>query len=166
MQSWKAKYGLDPVDETINRDEDSFIWWNMTQLHEMLTYEQQHRLTEKMNLVKDQVESKLEMKFIQVNLVLELFEELFSEYQHLPQDKKTKQQIRKNALMKALKKSFMNEFPVGAERERFKDSSQVLNYSWRLFQDKINQNINLLADKNNPRIKFNKDKYYEFRFGT
>lgn len=77
MMSWKAKYGLDPVDETINREESGFIWWNMTQLHEILTYEQLCRLTEKMNLIKDQAESNLEMKFIQVNLILELFEELF-----------------------------------------------------------------------------------------
>lgn len=68
--------------------------------------------------------------------------------------------------MKALKKSLVSEFPVGAERERFKDSSQVLNYSWRLFRDKINQNISLLADKNNPSVQFNKEKYYEFRYGT
>ena len=40
-----------------------------------------------------------------------------------------------------------------------------MNYSWKLFVDKINQKVPLLTEVKNPRIEFNNQKYFEYIYG-
>lgn len=70
--------------------------------------------------------------------------------------------IKEFAALKVYRKSLEMEKPVTSETVPFNHPSQMLNYSWRLFRDKMNSNTILLQDKENPRVKFNISKYFEF----
>ena len=74
--------------------------------------------------------------------------------------------LKKIAGLRVFKKNFETQRQVGAETKKFGHPSEVVNYSWRLFKDKFDQNVILLADQHNPKVKFNISKYYEFKHGT
>ena len=74
--------------------------------------------------------------------------------------------MRKLAALRVFKKNFQTQQEVTAERKCLTDSKEILNYTWRLFRDKLNSNSLVLADMSNPRVKFNISKYFQFKFGT
>ena len=163
--NWKNKYRA-PSTEKVNVDEQNYLWWNMKELTEELSYDELRSLTDRMNIIKSRVKSYQELKYIQINLVLEVLDERITQYKSMPEDKKTQIAIRQIGVVKALKKNLENELPVGAERGKFKDAKEVLNYTWKLFKDKIDQNVGTLADHHSSRVNFNKDKFNEFKYGT
>ena len=54
--------------------------------------------------------------------------------------------LKKIAGLRVFKKNFETQRQVGAETKKFGHPSEVVNYSWRLFKDKFDQNVILLAD--------------------
>ena len=64
-----------------------------------------------------------------------------------------------------IRKKQEEDLNVRAQPRGFKNEREVLNYSWRLFQDKINQKVPLLTEVKNPRVEFNIQKYFEYIYG-
>ena len=96
-------------------------------------------------------------------MITELLDKLIEEAKQQPHDIT---QLKHIAGLKVFKKDFETQRLIGTETKKFSNPSQVLNYSWRLFKDKINDKKLLLGDQHNPKVKFNISKYYEFKFGT
>ena len=70
------------------------------------------------------------------------------------------------AALKANKKIFETQRLITAEQDHFKTKNQVLGYSWNLFKNRQNQRDARLSDMGDPVVKFNMNKFYEFRYGT
>ena len=76
-------------------------------------------------------------------------------------------QIRKLVGLKVFRKNFTLQQVIGCETEQFSNSSKLLNYSWRLYKDKeILPKNALLDDPHNPQVKFNVEKFNEFKYNT
>lgn len=161
--SWKHKIKGGDDNDNCSFDKSKFIW-DGPETAGFLTAEQKAELTRETKLVIERVETEREFKFLQLRVVIHLLDRLVAQAAAAPSDMR---QIRKLVGLKVLRKSFSLQQVIGCEAEPFDHASQVLNYSWRLFKDKeiLPKNV-LLDDPHNPQVKFNVEKFNEFRFGT
>ena len=114
-------------------------------------------------MIKYNVESEKEFEYLQVNLFTDLLDKLIEEAKSLPKDIPS---FKRVAALRVFKKTFYDLRHIGSETKSFSHPSQVLNYSWKLFKEKINQGNLFFSDPENPRVKFNISKYYQFQYGT
>ena len=71
--------------------------------------------------------------------------------------------MKKLAALRVFRKNFLTQQETTAERKGLKGEKAILNYAWRLFRDKLNSNSLILSDRDNPSVKFNISKYFEFK---
>ena len=114
-------------------------------------------------MIKFNIEDEKEFEYLQLNLFTDLLDKLIEEAKSLPKDITS---FKRVAALRVFKKNFYDQRHIGSETEAFSHPSHVLNYSWRLFKEKINENSLFFGDPENPRVKFNISKYYEFKYGT
>ena len=54
------------------------------------------------------------------------------------------------AELKVIRKGLRMQKPGDLRLKGFKNASDVMNYSWDLFRDKINSKVTILSDPNDP----------------
>ena len=72
-------------------------------MSEVLTYDQMDELTERLNFVKDKILSSEELKYVQLNLLIELLTELLEQLEYHPN---RDSHIKRIATLKVHKKNF------------------------------------------------------------
>ena len=72
---------------------------------------------------------------MQLNLFTDLLDKLIEDAKSLPKDITSFKRI---AALRVFKKNFYDRRHIGSESKSFGHPSHVLNYSWRLFKEKMN----------------------------
>ena len=79
-------------------------------------------------------------------------------------EKDNPKQQRYLAALKVTRSDLLSRKIATTKYQGFQNDKEVLDYSWELFKDKIDQRVDILATPNNPQTKFNLRKFHEFSF--
>ena len=175
---WKNKFGEEDNADIFNvlpSDKRGKYLWEYEKYAHLISVEEQTKLNNKIKLVADSVTSAKTIYYLQVNLFHELVEELLEIgrlsvnnidkfHQKYPGLHRTT--ISDLADLEQLGKILRSKKAHGAEFQPFRNQNDILDYSYRLFKDKLDKDSKPFFDDKESEHAFNLEKYHEFTYMT